>query len=359
MKDITGLFNKIASRIAPPVCIAVGPPWPVANLVKAIDRPDTVCFQTDLHQAARVRECLAEVEAAAEVVTGPDLWDLEARFETVLFPAAAQADRELKMDVIEQAYHILKPGGRLISLSEYEKDNQFARWQKKVFGKCGETPASEDGMAFWSTRTDDQKRRRHEVTYHARLADGQPMEFVSRPGTFSYGHFDNGSRAMIEVAEVHDGDAILDLGCGNGTVGCLMSTKAGPTGSVTFIDSSLRALALAELNAKANGVPNAHFLAATRLEGLTPRSFDVILANPPYYAKSEITRLFVEGARDLLGRGGRYYIVTKMPTAVVPMIFETFGDCSVIENRGYSVVMAGVEGSRTIPLSAGRRPELP
>jgi 16S rRNA (guanine1207-N2)-methyltransferase len=30
-----------------------------------------------------------------------------------------------------------------------------------------------------------------------------------------------------------------------------------------------------------------------------------------------------------------------MPTAVVPMIFETFGDCSVIENRGYSVIMAG------------------
>ena len=94
--------------------------------------------------------------------------------------------------------------------------------------------------------------------------------------------------------------------------------------------------------AKANNVPNPRFLAATRLEGLAPNSFDVIVANPPYYAKSEITRLFVEGARDLLRRGGRYSIVTKMPTAVVPMIFETFGDCSVIENRGYSVVMAGV-----------------
>ena len=102
-------------------------------------------------------------------------------------------------------------------------------------------------------------------------------------------------------------------------------------------------MALAELNAKANNVPNPTFLAATRLEGLAMSSFDVILANPPYYAKSEITALFVEGTRDLLKRGGRYYIVTKMPTAVVPMIFETFGDCSVIENRGYSVVIAGRE----------------
>jgi 23S rRNA (guanine1835-N2)-methyltransferase len=29
-----------------------------------------------------------------------------------------------------------------------------------------------------------------------------------------------------------------------------------------------------------------------------------------------------------------------MPREVMPMIFENFGDCSVIENRGYSVVMA-------------------
>ena len=109
---------------------------------------------------------------------------------------------------------------------------------------------------------------------------------------------------------------------------------------VTFIDSSLRALALAELNAKENKIPNPRFVAATRLQGLEMSSFDVILANPPYYAKSEITRLFIEGTRDLLRRGGRYYMVTKMPTAVVPMIFETYGDCSVIENRGYSVIIA-------------------
>src|SRR4029078_5456940 len=113
-------------------------------------------------------------------------------------------------------------------------------------------------------------------------------------------------------------------------------------GRVTFIDSSLRALSLAELNAKANGVPHPRFLPATRLGGLVINEFDVILANPPYYAKSEITRLFVEGTRVLLKPGGRYYIVTKMPTAVVPMIFEPYGDCSVIENRGYSVVTAGV-----------------
>lgn len=342
MKHLTDLFATVAGRVRPPVCVALGPPWPTANLVKAFGGLETVCYQMDLHQADRVRECLAEVGASAEVVARPDLWELEPRFNTVVFPAAAQTDRELKIDAIEQAYHVLQPGGLLLSLSEYEKDSQFAKWHKKIFGKCGETPASENGMAFWSTRTDDQKRRRHEVTFHARLSDGPAMEFLSRPGTFSYGRFDNGSRAMIEVVEIREKDSILDLGCGNGAVGCLLSTRAGPAGTVTFIDSNLRAVTLAEVNARANGVPNPKFLTATRLQGLGMNEFDVIVANPPYYAKSEITRLFVEGTRDLLRPGGRYYIVTKMPTAVVPMIFETFGDCSVIENRGYSVVIAGV-----------------
>jgi 16S rRNA (guanine1207-N2)-methyltransferase len=343
MNHIIDLFATVAHRVRPPVCIAIGPPWPVANLVKALGGMETTCAQLDLHQTARVKECLAELEVTAEVVATPDLWDLPARFNTVIFPASAHADRELKLDVVEQAYHILQPGGVFITLSEYEKDNQFAKWHKKVFGKCGETPASENGMAFFSTRPpEDQKRRRHEVTFHARTQDGPSMEFVSRPGTFSYGHFDNGSRAMLEVTEIRAGDRILDLGCGNGAVGCLAGQKAGPKGTVTFIDSSLRAIALAELNAKANAIPNTRFLLATRLEGLEMSSFDVILANPPYYAKSEITRLFVEGTRDLLRHGGRYYLVTKMPTAVVPMVFQTYGDCSVIENRGYSVVIAEV-----------------
>lgn len=345
MKHVTDLFAAVAHRVKPPVLVALGPPWPVANLVKALGLPEAevTCAQFDLHQTDRVRECLAEVGAAAEVVAVADIWDLPPRFNTVIFPASAQSDREVKLDVVEQGYHALAPGGLFLTLSEYEKDSAFAKLQKKVFGKCGETPASENGMAFFSTKTDDSpRRRRHEVKYHASIGDGPSMEFASRPGTFSYGRFDSGSRAMLEVAEIHERDHVLDLGCGTGAVGCLAGAMAGPRGRVTFIDSSLRAIALAELNAKANGIASARFVTATRLQGLEESAFDVILANPPYYAKSEITRLFVEGARDLLKPGGRYYLVTKMPTVVMPLIFDTFGDCSVIENRGYSVVISGV-----------------
>jgi 23S rRNA (guanine1835-N2)-methyltransferase len=344
MKHAAELFATVAQRVKPPVCLALGPPWAVATVVKALHLPasEVTCVQFDLHQAARVRDCLAEVGAEAEVVCAPDLWDQPQRFNTVIFPAAAAADRELKLDVLEQGYHLLLPGGLFLTLSEYEKDSHFGKWQKRAFGKAAATPSSKVGVAFWSHKTDDvTRRRRHELAFHAKIGDGPAVNIVSRPGTFSYGRFDSGSRAMLEIAEIKEGDHVLDLGCGNGAVGCLAGQRVGPTGAVTFVDSSARALALAELNAKANGTPNPTFVAATRLEGLPKASFDVVLANPPYYARSEITALFIEGTRELLKPGGRYYLVTKMPTAVMPLIFETYADCSVIENRGYSVVLAG------------------
>jgi 16S rRNA G1207 methylase RsmC len=340
MRHLTELYAAVADRVAPPVCVALGPPRAVADLIPALPGGDATGYQMDLFPADRLRHYVAEEKLSAEVVAAADLWDLPPRFQTVIFPAAAQSEWDLKLDVIEQGFHVLVPGGRFVTLSEYAKDSQVAKWHKKVFGKCGQTPASKLGTAFWSTREKDQPRRRHEVTFHARLGDGPPMSFVSRPGVFSYGRFDNGSRALVEVAEINPGDHVLDLGSGVGAVGCLAGTKAGPTGTVTFVDSNLRAVALTELNAAANGLANYKVLATSAMDGLADGDFDVVLANPPYYGDSAVARLFVRGSRELLKRGGRFYIVTKMPTAVVPLMFEAFGGCDVIENRGYTVVTA-------------------
>jgi 16S rRNA G1207 methylase RsmC len=342
MKHLLDLFPVIADKIVPPVAIALGSPWPVTQLVGAFGGKETVCYQMDLFPTARLREKLTQEGLTAEVVAAPDLWDLPPRFRTVLFPAAAGADRDLKLDMVEQGYHILEEGGMFITLSEYEKDVQFAKWQKKIFGKCGESPRSKVGMAFWSTRHGDQPRRRHEITFHAKIGDGPSMSFASWPGTFSYGRMDNGSRAMLEVAEIHAGDHILDLGCGNGSVGCLASASAGPSGTVTFVDSNLRALALTEKNAQTNGVPHYSLVTAAALEGLPADSYDVVLANPPYYANSEVARLFISGARDLLRRGGRFCLVTKMPVQTIPEVVETFGDAESVENRGYTILTARV-----------------
>ncbi len=341
MQFFTDLLQTVIARVKPPVCIALGAPRPVSKLVAALPGMDITCFQMDLFQSNKLTQILGEDNLTAEVVAGADLWDLPKKFNTVILPCAAHTDRELKIDMVEQAWHILEPGGVAITLNEYERDTQIAKLHKKIFGKCGQTPSSEFGMAFFSTKVDEErKRRRHEVSFHAKLSGGPSMNFVCRPGMFSYGRFDAGSRALLEVAELQPGERVLDLGCGVGAVGCLATTRTGEKGRTTFIDSHLRAIALTEINVKANGVANATIIASENMEKMEVSTFEVILANPPYYGDSMVARLFIGQSRDLLKPRGRFYIVTKMPTAVVPLIFETFGSCDVIENRGYSIVTA-------------------
>jgi 23S rRNA (guanine1835-N2)-methyltransferase len=343
MKHLLDLFPVVADRVAPPVLVALGPPWPVTQLVSALKGAEVTCFQFDVHQADRLKEKLKQENLTAEVVTGADLWDLPAKFNTVLFPASAHSDYELKLDVLEQGYHAVTPGGRFITLSEYDRDTTFHKAHKKTFGKCSESPRSEFGTAFWSTRDPAdtvRDHRRHRTTYHARIGDRPSMNFESWPGTFSYGRMDDGSRAMLEVADVRTGDKVLDMGCGAGAVGCLASQQCGPTGRVTFVDSSARAVKLAELNAAANGVTNAEFKLSAAMTDLPTGGFDAVLANPPYFANSEVGRLFIQTAREVLRPGGRFYFVTKMPVQTIPEIVDTFGGVESVENRGYTVVMA-------------------
>ena len=84
-------------------------------------------------------------------------------------------------------------------------------------------------------------------------------------------------------------------------------------------------------------------VASSRVEGLPAASFDVALANPPYYAQSSIARLFIERSRVLLRPGGRLYLVTKRPDQVGPIMADVFGPTEVVTRRGYSVLCAGGE----------------
>jgi 16S rRNA (guanine1207-N2)-methyltransferase len=109
---------------------------------------------------------------------------------------------------------------------------------------------------------------------------------------------------------------------------------------VAFVDSNVRAVALAEINARANGLTAFDAVPSSTVEGLPEQCFDVALANPPYYADQSIARLFVERSRALLKPGGRFYLVTKQPGTVAEMIEATFGRVEAVERRGYVTLIA-------------------
>jgi 16S rRNA (guanine1207-N2)-methyltransferase len=332
------LLSALPQRVAAPVAIALGSPRHTAMLAAAIG-PDVACYQMDLYQADRLGEELAKQSCQARVCSAADLWDLPADFQTVIYPAPEGGERSLKIDMVEQAYHVLKPRGQLVVLSAYANDPFFPDLMKKTIGRP-HFPAAGRGQVIWAQRQEDRPRRRHEMSFHATVAGDGPLPFLSRPGTFSYGRLDLGARALLDTAVIHPGDRILDLGCGCGTNGIFAGRRGGAQAHVTFVDSNLRALALSKHNAEANGLAQFDTVASSTLDGLAPASFDVILANPPYYAQSAVARLFVERSAALLRPKGRFYLVTKQAEAVAPLLTEGFGNVEVFEVRGYCVFCA-------------------
>jgi len=330
-KSFPELLQTVAPKLRPPFGVLLGSPGEVADLVKTFPDGDITCYQMDLHQADRLK-----LDRPGAIRCLPDLWDLPADFQTLVYPVAYGGERALKLDMIEQAFHVLKPQGTLIVLSPYEKEDFFPGALKKVFGKV-HTPMEGGNQVFWCTRLDDRPRRRHEMTYHVRVDATTSYAFLSRPGVFGYGFYDDGARALMEACELNAGQRVLDLGCGVGTNGILAARRVGPGGFVMFVDSNLRAVALAEINARTIGVPNFQTLASHTLAELPTASFDVVLANPPYYAQGAIIRHFIERSHAALQPGGHLYLVTKQVDTTWPMIEERFSDPEAFENRGYVI----------------------
>jgi 16S rRNA (guanine1207-N2)-methyltransferase len=335
----------VRTKARPPLAVVLGSPAEVANLLRGCGAADATCYQMDVYQADRLREGLAGAGLAANVVTRADLWDLPADFQTAVYMPPRSGERELKIDMAEQAFHVLRPGGTLVVWSSYEGDQFFPNLLKKIYGKVHPSHTDQDTV-FWCQQSGDRPRRRHEVTFQAKVGDGPSCRFVSRPGTFSYGRFDDGARALVELARVEPGDRVLDVGCGVGTNGTFASQRAGPEGFVAFVDSNVRAVALAELNARANGVPRFTAVASGTVsgEGLEEGSFDVALANPPYYGAGSIAELFVARSKALLKPEGRCYLVTRQPSEVAPLMVKAFGEIDAAEHRGYTLLAARAEG---------------
>jgi 16S rRNA (guanine1207-N2)-methyltransferase len=340
--SLSELLATVAAPIAPPVAIVLGSPRQAAALARFAGA-DVTCYQMDLYPARRLEELLRRDASPGRVVSAPDLWDLPADFQTVIYPAPEGGERILKIDMVEQGFQVLRPGGTLVVLSPYRHDPFFPGLLQKTFGKI-HAPVAAAGQVIWAVRRGDRPRRRHEVTFHATVQGDGPLRFLSRPGLFAYGRLDAGARALLETAVIQPGDAVLDLGCGPGCNGIFAGRRTG-TGAVTFTDSNLRAIAVTELNAQANGLPNYRAIGSCELEGLAPGSFDVVLANPPYYAQNAIARWFIEGAKPLLRPRGRFYLVTKKWEAVGPIAADVFGHVEVKYARDYAVLFAQAPAS--------------
>lgn len=83
---------------------------------------------------------------------------------------------------------------------------------------------------------------------------------------------------------------VLDLCTGSGCIGIALAHYSAA--SVTAIDISPQALALAQKNAVLNGVDNIHFRLSDLFTNLPENQrYDLIVSNPPYIPTAEIAAL--------------------------------------------------------------------
>jgi 16S rRNA (guanine1207-N2)-methyltransferase len=333
------LWPVVRDRLSGPTAIILGSPRAATDLVAAIGRADTVCWQMDRYQAARLAEELSASNLKARIEVTPDVWDLPATFDSVIFPSPAKGERELKLDLVEQAFHVLKPQGTLAVLSPIERDKVFQPYMKKVFGKVA-LDSSKNGTALWSIRDGERKRRRHEITISAKVQAGEYIEFTTRPGLFAYGRLDDGTRSMLDVLEVRQGEHLVELGCGCGVAGIIAALRSGPNARLTLADSNARAVAVAQINAGKHKLAHVESCLTADFSEMPAAEFDLVLANPPYFAHGTIAELFARTAQRLLKRGGRMYLVTRQVEEVAELIEELFIPPLILARRDYAVLVA-------------------
>jgi ubiquinone/menaquinone biosynthesis C-methylase UbiE len=110
------------------------------------------------------------------------------------------------------------------------------------------------------------------------------------------------------VAELHEGETVLDLGSGGGIDVLLSARRVGPTGKAYGVDMTDEMLELARRNQREAGVENVEFLKGTIEEVPLPDdSVDVVISNCVINLSAEKPAVFGEAAR-ILRPGGRFAV---------------------------------------------------
>jgi SAM-dependent methyltransferase len=107
------------------------------------------------------------------------------------------------------------------------------------------------------------------------------------------------------VAELHEGETVLDLGSGTGTDVLLSARRVGPAGKAYGLDMTDEMLELARANAQAAGVANVEFVKGYIEDiPLPDGSVDVVISNCVINLSGDKPRVIAQVAR-VLKPGGR------------------------------------------------------
>ncbi len=138
-----------------------------------------------------------------------------------------------------------------------------------------------------------------DALYEGSQTDGAPQEAVAAS---------LGCGVPTAVADLHEGETVLDLGSGAGADVLISAKRVGPTGKAYGLDMTDEMLALARANAEQAGATNVEFLKGYIEQiPLPDSSVDVVISNCVINLAGDKSKVLAEAAR-VLRPGGRFAV---------------------------------------------------
>lgn len=316
----------------------------------AAERPDAnvVAWFLDLHPCDAARASWSpsppNLRAACVADMPPGPYDL------AVVPLSKDGETELTREILQQALVNLAIGGRLVAAI----DNPNDKWLREQLAETGETvrvrPEAEADadshkgpkprtIAYVVEKTRELAKVRDfscEVVFRDR---GRLLTARTRPGVFAHRRIDPAARHLLNAVDVAAETRVLDVGCGSGCVALGIAAR-DPSVRVHAFDSAARAVECTRWATEHNGLTN--LTVALEAEGHVPEpgTWDLALANPPYYSDFRLAELFVESARLALIPGGTLLVVTKQPTWYVEHLPQMWTNVAREEVKGYHLIEA-------------------
>ena len=318
-----------------------------ASLAGQLPPLQVLCFHIDSFQASRTEEHMG-LNSESQPVEAPSNLQVhcaadlpERTFHAGLLSLVTTGEAELTRDYLQQLFQRLAIGGHLF-VSVDNLEDKWVHDQLKSLEKSVKVRRHELGLVYVIQKTRELKKLKDFTCELAYRDCDELIRMVTRPGVFSHRQLDNGARQLLDTVDVYPQSRLLDIGCGPGSV-ALGLAKRDPSAHVHAVDASARAIDCVNRGIQLNELSN--ITTEVNWTGIygEEATYDMALANPPYYGDFRIAEKFLNAAHRSLRSGGRLVLVTKQPSWYQANLERWFQDCEVFESRRYFIA-SGIKG---------------